>query len=255
MKSFFEKHRDEEQRLNINRNRNHNFPAHFHSNLEIFIVKKGKYNLWINEKEWEITSGCIAVVDSFQIHSYQKTDENGEVDDCVVIIPYRALSRFSLKRKGLKLACPVLQDGALCDRLLFIVGAYMQGQSADIADAATDLFLSVLFEHLQFTEQDGRDESALVRQILTYLQEHFQGDVSRAAIAKALGYSQEHISRVFRRYTGKSLTEYVNGLRFSYMEQLYKTGDTRTATELMFESGFKSERTYYRQKKKWEQGE
>ena len=94
-----------------------------------------------------------------------------------------------------------------------------------------------------------------MRQILTYLQTHFQGEVSRAAIAKALGYSQEHISHVFRRYTGKSLTEYVNGLRFSYMEQLCKTGDKRTATELMFEAGFKSQHTYYRQKKKLEPGE
>ena len=255
MKSFFEKWRDEESTLNVNRNHNHSFPAHFHSNLEIFIVKKGRYRLWINDNEWELTDGCIAVVDSFQIHSYQKADENGEVDDCVVIVPYRALGGFSAKRKGLKLACPVLRDSELCDKLLFITDAYMRECTGDIAEAAIDLFLAILFERLQFVAQEGRDESALVRQILTYLQEHFQGDVSRAAIAKALGYSQEHISHVFHRYTGKSLIDYVNGLRFSYMEQLCKRGDKRTTTELIFEAGFKSQRTYYRQKKKWELGE
>ena len=75
-------------------------------------------------------------------------------------------------------------------------------------------------------------------------------DVRRKKIAAALGYTEEHISRVFNRYIGSSISAYLNRVRIEYIERLRRDGDKRPTIELIYESGFKSQQTYYRVKQK-----
>ena len=91
-----------------------------------------------------------------------------------------------------------------------------------------------------------------MRRVLSYIQENFRGDVSRKRISSELGYSPEHISRVFHTYLGKGLSEYVNELRLSYIDSLIEDGDARSITELIYDAGFGSQQTYYRERKKAE---
>lgn len=248
MEAFYEKNREEENELSVQRNRQHVFPAHFHLNLEVLLLRKGRYTICVGERRQEVSAGSVVVIDSYQIHAYEKCVLEEERDSCVVIFPYRYLRKFNEWRKNLSIAEPFLCDGALCDELLHIADVYLTG-GEETKEAAADLFLARLYERLQFAEGKTRDEGALVRQILSFIQENFQDDVSRKTLARTLGYTEAHVSRVFHRYIGKSISEYVNGLRLAYVERLRAAGDKRTSLDLLYEAGFKSEQTYYRVKK------
>lgn len=249
MKSFYEKSREDDKRLHIQRNTRHTFAAHFHGNLEVFVVRRGRYHVRVNENEYELTDGQVAVVDSYDIHAYTQLDETG--DDCVLIIPYDYLHAFTQRRKSLRINTPVIADEALVSELLEIVDKYLLKESGSWRkEAAIELFLATLFERLEWTEARAKDEGALVRRILAYVHGHYRDEVARGDIARALGYTEAYVSRVFHRYVDKSISEYVNGLRLEYIERRRKEGDPRTTIELIYDAGFKSQQTYYRCRKK-----
>lgn len=245
MEAFYEKMREEKDELNVQRNPNPIFPAHFHLNLEVLLLRKGGYTVRIGDRRQEVGAGSIVVIDSYEIHGYEDCVLQEEQDACVVIFPYRYLQKFNEWRKNFKIDEPVICDETLCDELMRIADTYLTG-SEQIKGAAADLFLARLYERLRFSENKARDESSLVRQILSFIQENFQNDVSRKMIARELGYTEAHISRVFHRSMGKSICEYVNGLRLAYVERLRASGVKRTTLDLLYEAGFKSQQTFYR---------
>lgn len=251
MESFYEKEREENTRLLSFRNSDHTFPPHFHLNLEVFLVLHGEYALTISGEEYILTDGAVAVVDSYEVHSYRRIREVENADTGVVILPEPYLERFNEKRNGKRFAERVRTDEALCKRLLAFVDEYFcKGRQEGVLSAAAELFLALLAEGAEFTERKERGEEALVRKILSYIQEHYRGEVTREILARELGYTEAHISRVFHRYIGKGISEYVNGLRLKYIQRRRKAGDTRTELALLYEAGFNSQQTYYRVKKK-----
>ncbi len=248
MQGYYEKTREDDARLECQRNGDHSFPAHFHVNLEIFALGTGKYEVSVNDTRYELCSGDIAVFDSYDVHSYQKKSAVG--DDLVLVVPLGYLRRFNAARKNYKIKNSVIHDEALCREIISLADKYLRTDADEqVREAAIELVLARLCEKLSFEENKRKDESALIRSILIYVQENFQGDVSRGAIARALGYTETHISRVFHKYLGMGLAQYVNGLRLGYIEKLQALGDERPIAELLFQAGFTSSQTYYRVKK------
>jgi AraC-like DNA-binding protein len=108
----------------------------------------------------------------------------------------------------------------------------------------------LVLEKIPFTAEKSRDEVALVRKMLLYMQQHFTENLSRAVLARALGYAEAHLSRVFHRYVQTGISEYINGLRLGYIDGKIADGYDGTMTELIYEAGFNSQQTYYRVRKK-----
>ena len=243
MKSFFEKNRDDNQIISIQRQGKRIYPSHFHSNLEIFIVKDGKYTVTCNNKSYEITSGDVFVFESFDVHSYDvKITENS--CDVVFIVPYKYLANFNEFKQGKSIQNPLIKNYESVDSLLKILDEIENSTSEYKTHALVDLFLSALFEKLTFTDRKNKNDSYLIRQILDYIENNFKGDCTRDSIAQRLGYSATYISKVFNSYIKTNVYTYVNSLRLNYVEN--NLGKGKTVLELIYESGFKSQQTYYR---------
>lgn len=251
MKSFYEKRRDDVSSLVIQRNTKNAYPAHFHNNLEVCLIRNGVYDVGVNGKSYRVERGGILVIDSFDIHSYAEQPFAGERDTCVLIIPHRYLDRFHAIKKGMQIAEPLIRDEGLCNSMLRIIDDYLLPSASErVKQAAVELLLAMLGEHLVLAKSKGGDERVLMRDILVYIQNNFKKGIGRADIARALGYTEAHISRVFHRYFSTTISEYMNGLRLSYMDTLRAEGDRRSVNELIFEAGFGSQQTYYRVRKK-----
>ena len=252
MKGFYEKYREDALGIIVSRNsKNYAIRAHFHSNMELFIVRKGQYKVTCNDLPLEVSDGMIVLFDSYDVHGYEAGGSNGAggVDACVLLVPYRLLSRFNARRGDKKLEQPIVKDRALCNQILSIVDEYVSGADRESAELAMELILSLLYGRLTFSERDKKGETELMRKILTFAQGNYQGDASLTAVSRALGYTEEHISRVFHRFAGEGLPQYVSRLRMEYVTRARENGDKRKMTELVFEAGFKSVQTYYRHAK------
>lgn len=248
MNNFYEERRDNDTKIHCKRSAPHAFPAHFHQNLELYIIRKGKYELDIGEEKLKLEGPAVAVIDSFEVHTYYNGSEGA--DDCTVIVPYRYLDRFNTERRNRTLSERVIKDGALVDRLLSIIDEYILPKESDsIVDAGASLLLAVLLPSLSLSDKSGRGDTALIRRVLLYIQENYRTAISRARIAAALGYTEAHISRVFNKIMHRGISDYIASLRLNYVEECRRSGDARSLTELVYDAGFGSMESYYRQKR------
>lgn len=251
MKAIYEQSREESSNIFIRRSKEHGFYPHFHINVEIYIVKHGNAVVSCNGKEYGLSDGNIAFFDSYDIHSYEKTYVNG-VDDCVLIIPLKYLSKFNSLKKSAKIVSPIISDPELVDKVLHLIDCYVKNSDSEsVRSSATDLILSLIHEKLEYADDNGSTDKELIMSILSFMNKNFKNDVSLKALSNALGYNQSYLSRTFRKYMNVGIPEYVNNLRLDYVEKECKDKNVKI-TELIFDAGFKSIQSYYRNKKRLE---
>lgn len=253
MKSYYEKERDDAGKLDIGRNSEGTYPAHFHRDLEIVLAKRGSYEILINGIPQKAEGDAVFVIDSFDVHKYVKRvpDEEGRLENKTLIIPYSYARGFNEIKRGRAIKLPVVTNAELVDKLSELTENYIVlAKGEAVRKNAVELFLAILAECITFSEETPRGEVELVRKILSYIHQNYRGDVSRRSIARTLGYTEAHVSRVFHSYLLVGIPEYVGRLRLEYVESARSRGDNRSLTALIHEAGFSSQQTYYRCLKK-----
>jgi AraC-like DNA-binding protein len=114
-----------------------------------------------------------------------------------------------------------------------------------------DSELEVLYSRLKPREGDERvttitsgTEEKLER-VIAFLRENFRSDISREGLAGAMDMSVDHMSRMFKAYTGKKINEYLNELRIREAVRLLDASDSKII-EIAFDVGFESLATFNR---------
>ena len=72
--------------------------------------------------------------------------------------------------------------------------------------------------------------SPVVQKSILIINADLSADVSPSSLAKTQGVSLEYLSTVFRKETGKTLTEYIRERRIEYAEYLLKTTNLQIQT-------------------------
>ena len=249
MKSFYQQHQDRKLNLDYRKGSRFTFPAHFHKNFEIFILRNGSYKVTHNGTNFLLSAGDVIFFDSYDIHMYDKPfDQN--TDGLVLIVPTNMAEKFCKEKAGKKILHPVFSDIKLCEKIIslseeFLIPTHI---NATVKQCACELVLSLIREKLVFSSEKVNDETTLIQNILGYINDNFKNDVTLKNLAKQFGYSQEHVSRVFHRYLNCGIPNYVNNLRLDYVEQILNSSSNAKITNLLFEAGFKSIQSYYRSK-------
>lgn len=252
MEAYYEQKRDYDSNIFIKKFDDLSFPTHFHLSLEIVLLKKGNYQLFINGEKYNIISGCIAIIDSFDLHSYINVDGTDNVEGRILILPYNNFFKFNLLRNNMSISEPIINCPSLCNELIDFIDKFLLNKNEfdETTQPAIDLFLSILYKNLKFNTLAKSGELELIRKILLFIEKNYKNQINRDVISKELGYTKEHISRVFHRYLQKGINTYINELRLKYIYNKRKEGDKRTEFALLYEAGFNSQQTYYRVKKK-----
>ncbi len=235
------------------------FPVHFHMNTEIFILRKGNYTVSVNGKEYNMTDGCTAFFSSYDLHDYslEYINEEGKSMPCessdsrVILIPPKYLTEFFAKTSNTRITKPVIHNPELCDSLIEITDRILnnKGISEEVKQAGVNLFLTLIREAFDFSLDTQKTDNTLIRSILTYILTHYKENVNVNKIAKALGYTPEHLSRTFHEYFSVSIPQYINTLRLEYIENKLKTDKKLAKSDVIYEAGFGCFQTYYRVKK------
>lgn len=241
------------------KNGHYGFPAHFHMNIEIFILRKGNYTVSVNGKEYHMTDGCTAFFSSYDLHGYshEYINDNGKSVPCessdglVILIPPKYLTEFFAKTSRMRILKPVVNSANLCDSLIEIADRILNknGVSEEVKQAGVNLFLALIREAFEFSPDTQKNDNSLIRSILTYILTHYKENVNVNKIAKNLGYTPEHLSRTFHEYFNVSIPQYINSLRLDYIENKLKTDKNIAKSDVIYEAGFGCFQTYYRVKK------
>lgn len=223
---------------------------HFHSCYEVLYVLEGEVTATVNGVSETLREGDLYVVGSFDIHKTQ-TDRYSRC--LVVIIPEEFLSGFNQIARGRVFGEHFLKKGPYSDEIRrCLLGLLTQAPETGPLPLRCRGYLYVVFgifaQTLPLLDEAAVRGRPLPRDILLYLQQHFDGRLTLAGTAARFGYSTVYFSRFFRRYFGCGFNEYVNMLRVQHAASLF--GKRATFLDAALESGFENQRTFNREFKR-----
>jgi AraC-like DNA-binding protein len=107
------------------------------------------------------------------------------------------------------------------------------------------LFLAALDRLLAPLGPLVRKRHPLVDRALSYVQENYPRRLSLSVVAGQLRVSGNHLSRLFRRETGSTLTSYIHRVRLEHALLLLASGG-RSLSEIAYVVGYRNYRDFYR---------
>ena len=101
------------------------------------------------------------------------------------------------------------------------------------------MILSLLFRHYKELGTDHEEivKTGLVTQILQYINQHYQEEISLLQLSELTHFSTRQITRRFKQAVGLSISEYILSQRMNHARELLSTTDMRI-TDIAFEVGF-----------------
>ncbi|MFC0212685.1 AraC family transcriptional regulator [Paenibacillus chartarius] len=208
---------------------------HAHQGIELLYVHQGAGTVTLERKQYRLQPGTLFCFQPYQLHkvevppladaSYIRT--NVTFDPRVIeayLAPFPKLQSFvRLLAKG-TLTEQVFTFAAGDHRFEELLGGYDKARSSvrdEHQEEERALFLLTLLRHLQmevFPEQalgfpNAEKASGHVERILDWIESRFRLPFELGAMAEELHLSPYHLSHLFKRHTGVTLSDYIAGRR------------------------------------------
>ncbi len=218
--------------------------VHFHRNFEILYVTKGAMDGEINGTYYSAEEDDIVFVSNYYTHYHSCTREPHE--HCCVIVPANMSSEFIGKFKNKTLPC-LLTDKQFNRKIKDIL---LTPNFNSLPEMVKKGYMMVVFgmllDHYDTVEVETSPDTELIIQILNYIEDNYQKDLTLDTLAKQFGYNKYYFSKLFSRYVKENLTTYINIIRLQHlMKQAVKQSKPNIAS-LAFDNGFDSLATFYR---------
>ncbi len=108
--------------------------------------------------------------------------------------------------------------------------------------ALNDLLLYLLKSSERMQEPDNR---MMINEIIAYINHYYYTDITTSAIAKHFFISSEHLCRQFKKYTGRTITRYINMIRILNARRALEETD-KSITAISSSCGFTNPTHFYR---------
>ena len=92
---------------------------------------------------------------------------------------------------------------------------------------------------------DTSQSNDTLREIITYVNEHYTEKLSLEEVANQVGFSREYFCRFFKQHMGITFLRYLNEVRISHAGRLLMNTDM-SISEVMSESGFTNQTIFNR---------
>jgi len=225
-------------------------PLHWHLEFELLSVKKGSLSLYLNNKEYSLSTGYTALIPCGVLHRCEPV--SGTEYDSVV---------FDLKMlcvKGGKSSTyllPILSgDVEICD-CVFSLGEPVTDMVHSICNelkkkgdfyefkiyALLSTLMHEIFSTGKVTVYDKGTKAVhrrrMITELLEYIEQNYTDHISLTQLAKVSGINEKYLCRFFKEFTGYAPIDYINRLRIERACQQLSVEDASVIT-VAFDSGF-----------------
>ena len=129
--------------------------------------------------------------------------------------------------------------------LLEEIGSNRYGKTAKIALCVNDLILHLNRSAYEMDHPESQKErQALYQNLMLYIEDHLEDDLSLDQLEKAFFVSKYHLCRAFKKHNGISVHGYINKKRVMYAKRLIESGET--ASGAAYRVGFGDYSSFYR---------
>lgn len=220
--------------------------AHAHEGVEIIYLKNGFSRTFINGIEYEVHPGEVLIIFPNTVH-YHRDSESAEA--LLNLFHLQTLPEFHNVFSTKSPRSPLLQkvDPQAINFLEDLVehrNKYKPEAKRGILMAA----VSMILDGISFSDKSEMINTTL-GEILEFCDTHYTEDIHLDTVAKKLMISKSSVSHAFTDKLHISFRDYINSLRIRHALKLLKE-NALTITEIAYESGFPSVRTFNRAFKK-----
>lgn len=234
-------------------------PVHWHDEVEIIYIKKGKIKIYIGEEVFPAAAGDLFFVNSGELHFMESDDLS--VEYYTLLFPLAFLSFQIEDALEQEIFLPLRQRKLLLPVHLkeFEAEKQMTNLVREIIDVNDEkdsgyqlrtriLLLSLLEGILKedgFRQGSFTSTSGIQRELLDYIQEHYMEKISLHMLAQEFHLSEKYISWYFKEQFAISFTDYVAHLRMTKAKDLLLTTE-QSVTEVALSSGYPSVNLFIR---------
>lgn len=245
-------------RIAVNTEENYDYPSHWHNALELIYVAKNSCTVTLNNIEYSLSEKDILLVAPGDIHSFRAHKGAGIL--YFIQFDFTKLFGFgdAADYKAYQYSSEIVTSRdnkafhhALEEQLIRIIEEYNSKR------VASDLFMNARFlditvilsrnlvkSHDMIKKKGKTSELTKLDKAFEYLEENYHKQISLRDVAVAVGFSEYHFSRVFKKATEKNFHNYLNEYRIKKAEKMIF--DDVTITQAAYASGFNSIVTFNR---------
>ncbi len=201
---------------------------HWHSDLELVYVLEGTITLTFENQKRTIKGGEFIVVNSRVVHSVLATENTA----FVLQVPLEVLKKYVPNVEQYYFEVNMNPGNAVEQTKLDRIKKIFQDMHAvyDVRPEGYLLKFNSLLYDLLFTlihsyaiqiggKNIAKDERHLAKldEVIVYLKENHREKCSAGDVAKHFGYSSDYLARIFKKYMGMSMTDYLYAVRVTYV--------------------------------------
>jgi AraC-like DNA-binding protein len=225
---------------------NNTYPLHLHKHVELALVLSGAINVTVNKTECTLSEGDIALIFPNQPHSY-RTAEASRI--LLFFIDADYPGDYAADLAGFVPGHPVVRpeqlEEAVYANIHTLYKLYDVQGDARMQKAYISIILGQLLPLMSLQRVETVQDLNLIQTILAYVDIHFMEPLTLDQVAKELGISKFLLSRIFSEQLHISFRDYLNSRR-SALAQIMLQSTSQPVTDIAFDSGFNSLRSFYR---------
>ena len=232
-------------------------PLHWHDEMELIYVKKGRGQITVDFKSHKVKAPTIALILPGQLHSIdQLPDESMEYEN-IIFHPNMLISKQS-DSCSTNFLSPLLAGRITVPTIFTPVYPYYKDIATPI-DACDEicktkpqgyeLFIkSQLYQLLFILDNRCRNLSSAngnkktldkMKLILKYVENHYMDHITIADVATIVDFSESHFMRYFKDTMGTSFIDYLKDYRLTMASRLLTSSDS-TILDIAAEVGFEN---------------
>ena len=224
---------------------------HWHENAEFIYVLSDGFKILIDGVLYETQKGDLVFIKEYAVHSF--ICENESVKMSLGQFSLSLLLDKSPEIKPIKThikSADIESDEVFSSELQSLfnlmknIGAVEKSKPSLFAKAVFAAFYFKLMEKFYEERQDDglKKERKEFYKIIEYINANITSEITVEKIAASLYMHRGKLSRIFSKYSGIAVNDYVNNLRIAKANELLENGASVTVAAL--ESGFQSVRTF-----------
>ena len=226
-------------------------PVHWHDELEIIYVKKGKLMICIQEEWFEGAPEQLFFVNPGELHFMESEDLS--VEYYTILFPMEFISFWSediIEQKKRRLPVSILKSEmeetvrALIEELIHTNNEKAYGYTFHTRILLLQIMEQFMKEKLFLPVTVGNNVT-LQREMISYIQEHYDEKITLQMLAEEFHLSEKYISEYFKEHFSIGFMQYVGHLRMTKAKHLLLDTDL-SVTDVAFSCGFNSVNLFIR---------
>lgn len=203
---------------------NSSFIPHWHENIEILHILKGKAKFYLDLDEGNVCIGDTIVVNSNTLHKLTATD--GELVYYCLIISIGFLQQFGIDLSEISLKNKIKDENIkiTLDHLNFLDLRknlyYTTEMCGDVLKLVSLLTRNYSLSSKNKMENKKNNKTDIVKKTILYMKKNYEKHLTLDDISSYLGFNKNYICRIFKEITGITIVKMLNSIRCNEAKRL-----------------------------------